>query len=203
MQKDRTDMYAGGVQQQNMFCHLSANKKKIEVNTSYPRDMIVPEHHCILSIKPVYTTSKIGANITADKLESLKMVNALHLSSNRCGVTYLFPKNAKKGSTISGFLIYDTFREYKLDKHYNYQQLISSDERFRSYMNLIVSSTKNDFFHKFLSHVNVAKVNDLCQNIMYTLYNSLSKCSQAQHNGSVYEKEMLNLMQHNREELHE
>ena len=48
-----------------------------------------------------------------------------------------------------------------------------------------------------------AKVNDLCQNIMYTIYNSLSEFSQAQQNGSVYEKEVLNLMQHNGGELHE
>ena len=187
----------------NICFIIFQQRKKIEGNSSYLRDIIAPEHDRILAITLLSTVTKIGGNIEVNKLESLKMVNALHLSSNCSGVTYMFPENSKEGNKISGFLIYNTFRDYKFDKHCNYQQLISSDIRFKSYMNLIVNSNKKEFFQQFLSHDFFAKVNDLCQNIMYTIYNSLSEISQAQQNGYVYEKEILNLMPHNGGELHE
>ena len=53
------------------------------------------------------------------------MINAVHISSNGCSVTYLFKNGVDDNINISGFNMYNYFKEYKLDKNNNFQQYLS------------------------------------------------------------------------------
>ena len=68
-------------------------------------------------------------------------VIATHLSVNGCGVKI----DAKSDNTIYGFVMYDLFKQYKLDIYHNYQQYLANEPRFRSYLNLAIHTAKHTF----------------------------------------------------------
>ena len=91
--------------------------------------------------------------------------------------------------------MYGIFKEYKLEHNSNYQQYFSKNRRFRSYLNLIVNTDKVIFFQKFLEIENEPYVDNLRQDIMYMIFNMLNVTSQNNTNKSVFEKDILNMMQ--------
>ena len=112
--KDRTEKYEGGVQQHNMFHHLSY-KNKLLGNTSYPRDVIVQEHSITQTSTSSDSSSSIGKIVQQEKLPTLDIVSVFHLSSKCVGVTCLFISTVDRDDTIGGFRMCEIFKDYKLE----------------------------------------------------------------------------------------
>ena len=117
-------------------------------------------------------------------------------------VAYLFHEKYTTGestkdveeSTVSGLRIYDMFKKYTLDNEKNYQQCLTADPTFKSYLSVTVN-TKKKIFAEFHEEHNAAKVDMICQDIMYVLYTMLSKASYVPSDTSTFEQDVLNFMQ--------
>ena len=120
MMKDRTYKYAGGLQQHNMFYHLSYKNKSL-CNTFYPYDMVAQEHLTTNTSTSSDNSTRIKKIIQQENLLTLDIINAIHLSSKRVGITYLFLSTVDKGETIAGFHMYDISKEYTLEHNINYK----------------------------------------------------------------------------------
>ena len=107
--KDRTDLYTGGVLQQNLFCHLSKTKKPLG-NTSYPKEMIENEAGTANDYSNYKHKSKIGDQVKGIDEQSLEMSNTVHLCTKGFEVTYIFPPNASVNERKSGFKLYNIFK---------------------------------------------------------------------------------------------
>ena len=76
------------------------------------------------------------------------MTNSTYLNNKHSVGTYMFPdKHTTTESSIdvveqniSGFTIYNMFKTYTLKNHQNYQQSLSSEPIFQSYLSLAINT---------------------------------------------------------------
>ena len=130
MTKERTDLYAGGLLQQNLFSHL-ASKKKLIGNSAYLKSMISDKSSLLQPSFPTEKSKRIGVNIKKRKDETMNMIDAVQLTSKSNGITYLFLSDATNNTTVSGVNFFDAFKVYKLDENINYQQFFVKDDNIK------------------------------------------------------------------------
>ena len=106
--------------------------------------MIGREYSSVDSGVNVVQETKV-VSIAHTKTATLDMVNAVHLSSNGCSVTYLLKNIVDDNINISGFSIHNDLKAYKLDKNKNFQQYLAHDTIFRSYLDLTMQTNKELF----------------------------------------------------------
>ena len=92
--------------------------------------MISDEHSLVLiQLSAKEFTTRIGIIIKKNKDQTMIMIDAVYLSSNGTGVTYLFLSDVTKNTPAFRFKICSVFKEYKLDDNMNYQQYLVTNRR--------------------------------------------------------------------------
>ena len=107
MYKCRTDLYDGGLVQQNMLYHLSSEKRKKIRNTPYSKDIIEWNSNLRKENEGNVIKDKISTSVRNFKSSTMTQIDAVHLTSKGVGITYLFPTSVENKSTISGFELFD------------------------------------------------------------------------------------------------
>ena len=129
------------------------------------------------------------------------MTNTTYLKSTNIMVTYLFTnKYTTSESRLgvkkkSGFTVYSIFKTYTFPNQQNYQQYLSSEPIFQSYLSLAINTKHQYIFAEFLEEHNAAKVDMIYQDIMYLLYITLSEAPHVSSNKSLFERDVLNEIQ--------
>ena len=172
MCKDRTDLYAGGIIQQQIFYQIKSTEKG---SSSYSKTMIGDE--CTISNmdNEEVHIERIGKNITRDKNARNDFIKQEHKDLSKNQLTYLFPQNSTSDDILSGFALFEYFKAYLLADGKNFQQMLLNNDAFLTYAALSIGSDKEEFFKTIILNVRANNVNILCQYINVELYRHLSK----------------------------
>ena len=143
--KDRTDLYAGGVLQQNVMNDIHSSQKKRKIgNSSYPEWMVDSEN------LPLRKETKIGETVTMKKSSiQLKMDIALEaLSSDIPSVNKVVIDFISIGSAFGG-IFSSEINNLNLPDGQTYQIYCLCDSYFQGYYSLALNTSSEEWFTSF------------------------------------------------------
>ena len=192
--KDRTDLYAGGVLQQNVMNDIkSSNKKRKIGNTSYPEWMINKEQ------LPIRKEIRIGEVVTFKRKQIKDLIDT--------ALTSLTP-NCIKGTVVSsnfisvgsafGTLFLDDILALSLPDDLNYQSYCMTDTFFQGYHSLSLNSRSETWFNNFAKESYTSEVDTMCKLFSTKLFH-LFEQSLMQHNKTrvSFQLNILEFLQNN------
>ena len=175
--KDRTDLYAGGVLQQNVMNDIKASNKKRKVgNCSYPEWQLNKEH------LPIRIETRIGQDATNKRTEIRDIIDKAFDT---------FSVDANNGSIVSsnfasigsafGTIFIDEIIALSLPDGMNYQTYCLSDTFFQGYYSLSLNDTTQNWFTSFKDEVNKEEIVVLCKILSKELFHLFER-SLMEHN---------------------
>ena len=171
LDKDRTDLYAGGVLQQNVMNDIHSSQKKRKVgNSSYPEWMIDNEH------SPVRKETRIGETVIMKKKtisNSIKSALVL-LGVEEVYVSKVALEFVSVGSAF-GNIFTNEIKDLELPEGLDYQTYCLSDLFFQGYYSLSLNTLSERWFTSFIDKINREHVNSLCAAFSNQLFNLLEE----------------------------
>ena len=140
MEKDRTNLHASGILQQNI-ANLYKNAQILTHNTSYPSWTVESDAE-ELENYIVNTSEEILGNIIMyNNVISMNMIKKTNDSTITPSNNYLFNEKTHCKNTISGFSMCQYIKKHKLEDHMNFQQMLSANLAFVAYATLSLNTS--------------------------------------------------------------
>ena len=164
--KDRTDLYAGGVLQQNVMNDIHGSQKKRKVgNSSYPEWMLDKVH------QPLRKETRIGEVVTM-KQSSIKLKAEIALKLLSTGIPLLNKVALDFVSIGSAFgnIFTTEINNLTLPQDHTYQTYCLTDIFFQGYYSLALNTSSEVWFTSFKDAANQSDVTKLCSLLVTKLF---------------------------------
>ena len=190
--KDRTDLYAGGVLQQNVINDIHGyQKKKIKGNLSYPASMSTEEH------LPVRKETRIGDHVVMKRkrIEIITDVAIGKLQVEGSCSSYVFSDYQSFGSAF-GNIFNGYIRTLMLPDGQNYQTYILNDIYYQGCYSLSLGTMSEQWFTNMKEQNNKKEVIKLCNVFTKKLFQLFEKSLMEVDKSRVsYQLTLLNFIQ--------